>query len=135
MVNKRILFINNSSSLGIGTSTILLLLLKYFHNEFDCAVVSDKHSVQLPETLKKLPIRHYALPDRFIFYLPSLVNLILRGKYDLVYANGSNERSRGRVLGSKNNPAATDLAYSRIFTKQEICVYDPFCRSGNCQFE
>jgi glycosyltransferase involved in cell wall biosynthesis len=101
MLKKRILFINNSSSLGIGTSASLLLLLKYLHNEFDCAVVSDEHSFQLPQALEKIAIRHFALPDHFILFLPALVSVILRGKYDLVYANGSNERSRTAFWAAK----------------------------------
>ena len=101
MIKKRILFINNSSNLGIGTSASLLLLLNYLHDVFDCAVVSDRHSSQLPKALEKLSIRHYALSDRFVLYLPALVKVILHGKYDLIYANGSNERSRGAFWAAK----------------------------------
>ena len=101
MQKKRILFVNNSSKLGIGTSVSLLLLLKYLGKEFDCAVASDGHSQQLPDALDKINVQHFALPDRLVFYLPSLVNLIQRDKYDLIYANGSNERSRGAFWASK----------------------------------
>jgi glycosyltransferase involved in cell wall biosynthesis len=100
-MNKRILFINNSSYLGKGTSASLLLLLRTLRNKYDCSVVSDKHSRQLPEALEKMGIRYWGLPDRFLAYLPALVILILRGRYDLVYANGSNERSRGAFWAAK----------------------------------
>jgi glycosyltransferase involved in cell wall biosynthesis len=100
-MKKRILFINNSSKVGIGTSTVLLQLIDYLHNEFDIAVVSDKQTLQLPDALDRVHIPHCALPDRFVQYLPAVVKVILRGKFDLIYANGSNERSRGAFWASR----------------------------------
>lgn len=100
-MKKRILCINNKSKVGIGTSTILLQVVKRLHNEFDIEVISDKHSAQLKEALEKLNVSHHALPDRIIFYLPTLILLIVFGKFDLVYGNGSNERSRGAILAAK----------------------------------
>ena len=73
MLKNRILFINNSSKLGLGTSVSLLLLLKYLSKDFDCTVASDRQSKQLPAALDKLNIGHYALPDRLIFYLASII--------------------------------------------------------------
>jgi len=100
-MKKRILFVNRTSKLGIGTSTTLLLLIKYLCKEFDCAVVSDKHFSQFPHALEMFHVPHHALPDRVVLYLPALIKLIILGKFDLIYANGSNERSRGALWAAK----------------------------------
>lgn len=87
--------------MGTGTAASLLLLIKYLGQDFDVAVVSDRHSKMLPDALAKLQAPHYGLRDRAILYLPSLIWTILRGKFDLIYGNGSNQRSRGAYWATR----------------------------------
>ena len=96
-----LLFINNSSRIGIGTSSVLLSIVKYLRQNYQISVVSDKHSPQLSAELEKLNVRHYGLPDRIILYYPSLIKLITEKKIDLVYGNGNNNRSWGGMVAAK----------------------------------
>jgi glycosyltransferase involved in cell wall biosynthesis len=83
----RILFINNVSILGAGTSRSLLLLIRHLRSTYDSAVVLDEGSGRLPEVLKEEGIPCYVLPRRTWRYLPSLLWLIIRGRYNLLYGN------------------------------------------------
>jgi glycosyltransferase involved in cell wall biosynthesis len=94
MARNRILFINNSSRVGIGTSVSLLSLIKHLHSDFQFDVVSDKEAKDLPLALDEYSIPHYALHDRTVLYLPQLIWLILREHYDLIYANNFSGRCK-----------------------------------------
>lgn len=98
---KRILFINNTSMLGAGTSKSLLLIIKYLKNDFDLSVVSDKHHSDLPNELKHFSVKHYAYYDRTILFLPQLILNILINKVDIVYGNNYSGRSIIGFIASK----------------------------------
>lgn len=91
---KKILFINNTSRLGAGTSQSLLLLLKYLSPHYNVSVVSDRRSEDLPGALSELGIPHFAYRDRTLFFLPQLIMHILTNKIDLVYGNNLSGRTR-----------------------------------------
>jgi glycosyltransferase involved in cell wall biosynthesis len=100
-IQKRVLFINNTSELCAGTSQSLLLLLDYLSADYNVSVVSDRHSTELPQSLSALGVPHYAFRDRTILYLPQLVRHILVHKIDLVYANNFSGRSRVAFWASR----------------------------------
>ena len=99
--NARILFINNTSLMGAGTSQSLLLMLKYFQESFEIFVVSDRHSQELTDALADYYIPHYGFRDRTVFFLPQLIFHILRHKIDLVYGNNLSGRSRVAFYAAK----------------------------------
>ena len=90
----RVLFINNTSQMGAGTSQSLLSLIRYLKDSYQTSVVSDRQSDELPQALATYAVPHYALHDRVIRYLPELVSLIIRKKIDLIYANNFSGRVR-----------------------------------------
>lgn len=89
-----ILFINNTSMMGAGTSQSLYVLLKYLSDSYNVSVVSDRESQELPQNLANVNISHYALHDRTILFLPELIFHILTRKIDLVYGNNLSGRSQ-----------------------------------------
>lgn len=101
MNKKKVLFINNTSMLGAGTSKSLCLLVKYLQRDFEISVVSDKHYDELPTELSKISIKHYACHDRTIIFLPQLIFLILKNKIDIVYGNNYSGRSLIGFIASK----------------------------------
>jgi glycosyltransferase involved in cell wall biosynthesis len=98
---KRILFISNSSKMGGGTNSFLISLLEYIHDDYECAVVSDRHSSQLKEALQKYSVPYFALRDRVVLFFPALLAMILLGKFDLIYGNGANGRSQWALWAAK----------------------------------
>lgn len=99
--SPRVLFINNTSKMGAGTSQSLLLLIRYLAADFQFSVVSTRESSELPQALAVYGIAHYALHDRTILYLPQLIGLIQREKIDLIYANNSSGRARMAFWASR----------------------------------
>lgn len=93
-VKKNILFVNNTSEMGAGTSQSLCLLLKYLSPSYGISVVSDRKSQELPKTLLKMDIPHYAYHNRTIIFLPELIYHILTKNIDLVYGNNLSGRTR-----------------------------------------
>lgn len=91
----KILFINNTSRLGAGTSQSLCLLLPYLSNTFEVSVALDRHSTELPHRLSALDIPAYIFRDRTVLFLPQLVFFIINRKIDLIYVN--NFCGRGKV--------------------------------------
>jgi glycosyltransferase involved in cell wall biosynthesis len=89
-----ILFINNTSRMGAGTSQSLYLLLRYLSDSFNISVVSDRESLELPRVLAQLNIPHLAFRDRTILFFPQLIFYILSNRIDLVYANNLSGRAR-----------------------------------------
>jgi len=93
-VKKNILFVNNTSKMGAGTSQSLCSLLKYLSPFYGVSVVSDRKSQELPKALLEMDIPHYAYHDRAILFLPELIYHILAKNIDLVYGNNLSGRTR-----------------------------------------
>lgn len=96
-----ILFVNNTSKLGAGTSQTLCSLIKSLHSYYKLSVVSDCTSQELPQALNKMGISHYALHDRTAIFLPQLIYLVLTRKVNLVYGNGLSGRSKVAFWAAK----------------------------------
>lgn len=96
-----ILFINNTSRMGAGTSQSLYLLLRYLSVSFNISVVSDRESLELPRVLAQLNIPHLAFRDRTILFLSQLIFHILANRIDLVYANNLSGRARVAFWASR----------------------------------
>jgi glycosyltransferase involved in cell wall biosynthesis len=92
-MRPRILYIQHTSKLNVGTSRSLLLQIRHLRSAFDFSVVLDDASGRLPEALKKDGIPCYILPTRTWRYLPLLVRLVIKGRYDLLYGNNLSGRS------------------------------------------
>jgi glycosyltransferase involved in cell wall biosynthesis len=99
--HPKILFINNTSKMGAGTSQSLCLLLKYLDHTYNISVISDRESQELPQALTKLNIPHYAYHDRTLLFLPELIFLILTQKIDLVYGNNLSGRAQVAFWAAK----------------------------------
>lgn len=99
--HPKILFINNTSKMGAGTSQSLCLLLKYLYRTYNISVISDRESQELPQTLTKLNIPHYAYHDRTLLFLPELIYLILTQKIDLLYGNNLSGRTHVAFWAAK----------------------------------
>lgn len=88
----KLLFVSHTANLGAGSNQSLLKLLKYLRASHHIEVVV--HSTgEFLNTLRSEKIPYTVLRKRWRYYIPSLMYLILRGKFDLVYGNNYSNRS------------------------------------------
>ncbi len=98
---SRLLFVNNTSKLGAGTSQSLLLLLRHLRQHYDSTVVLDDCTGNLPGEVMRQGARCCVLPVRTWRYLPSLVLLIMSRRVDLIYANNFSGRAENAAWAAR----------------------------------
>ncbi|MBN1879732.1 glycosyltransferase family 4 protein [bacterium] len=97
----KILFVNNSSSLALGTTRSMLFNLKLLKEKYAIGVAAFPDSESLPSALLSQEISYHRLGFLPFASLRRLVRTIRQHEYDIIYANCFDKRSRDAFLAAK----------------------------------